>query len=804
MTASAASAPVAEPAGRTPIPLRRWILDVAATALLLGVAAAGFWPSFAGSEYLGAAIGGAVLGIAIAVVAAWRRWDVLIIAGLTVAVYFVFGGALALPDTTIGAVVPTLDTLQQLAVGGVTSWKQMLTTVAPVSGADGHLIVPFLLLLVSAVVTASLALRLTQPAWALISAGALLAAVIALGTPEPAVPVVQGALFAVVSIAWLAVRQIWMPQNAAVSVGEVDPSRANHMRMRRLVSGAVVLAVAVGAGAATSAFTAPAEVRHVLRDTIIPPFDVRDYPSALQSFRGHVRDDAENTLFTVRGLPEGARIRLAAMDEFDGQVINVTDGGPGSSSAFTPIRSNMSPDAEGLPVTLQVDVEQYSGVWMPQAGLVSEFGFTGDDADALRRSTYYSTGSGTAVVTQGLTQGDSYTVQTTVPADYSDEQLAEAEFGSVRLPKNDNVPELSTLAGEIVSEAETPAEQALALATYLSEEGFFSHGLEGEAISRAGHTSERISTLIGGDQMVGDDEQYAVAMALLAGELGIPARVVMGFYPDEKDAGAAAFAANGENLHAWVEVNFDGFGWVPFDPTPPEDQVPNDQNTKPRADPKPQVLQPPPPPQEPVDLPPTLPDDRESEDESLNIAGIIGMILLIGGISLGIIALLASPFIVIGAWKASRRRARRTADRAADRISGGWDELADRAVDYGARLVPGATRGEEARLLSDSLAVPTVTTLAERADAEVFGPRDPSAEDVDAFWKEVDGIVVGIGSEAGFWKRMKARLSLRSLLGGSALSSGFQNLKDAATARMRREPGTIENSTTEAPESETP
>ena len=211
-------------------------------------------------------------------------------------------------------------------------------------------------------------------------------------------------------------------------------------------------------------------------------------------------------------------------------------------------------------------------------------------------------------------------------------------------------------------------------------------------LSRAGHTSERITTLIGGDQMIGDDEQYAVAMALLAGELGIPVRVVMGYYPDEEQEGEAVFTATGDNVHAWVEVNFEGVGWLPFNPTPPEDQVPNDQNTKPRVDPKPQVLQPPPPPQEPVDLPPTLPDDRESEDETLNIAGIIGAILLIGGISLAIIALLMSPFIVIGAWKAAKRRSRRTAARTADRISGGWDELTDRAVDYGARL-PRVARG---------------------------------------------------------------------------------------------------------------
>jgi len=683
----------------------------------------------------------------------------------------------------------------------------MLTTVAPLAAADGHLIVPFLLALVATTLTASLALRLAHVAWALLPAGALLMLVIALGTPEPAFPIGQGLVFAVVSIVWLALRQIWAPQNMAVSVSEVDPSRASHMRMRRLLAGVAVLAVAAGAGIATSAIAAPSEPRHVFRDVIIPPFNIRDYPSPLQAFRKNVRDDVDETLFTVQGLPKGARIRTAVMDEYDGMVYNVTDGGPSSSSAFSPLRSNMSPDAEGVPVTLNIAVDGYSGVWVPTAGALSEIRFDGDRAEELRRGTYVNTATGTAVATAKLREGDQYSVDAVMPAALDDDQLAEVEFGTVAAPKQSNVPEeLTSLAAETVANAESPIEQVRALETFLAEGGFFSHGLEGEVLSRAGHTSERITTLIGGDQMIGDDEQYAVAMALLAGELGIPVRVVMGYYPDEEQDGEAVFTATGDNVHAWVEVNFEGVGWLPFNPTPPEDQVPNDQNTKPRVDPKPQVLQPPPPPQEPVDLPPTLPDDRESEDETLNIAGIIGAILLIGGISLAIIALLMSPFIVIGAWKAAKRRSRRTAVRTADRISGGWDELTDRAVDYGARLPQGRTRPEEAAAVVATLAVPRVVDLAERADADVFGPSDPTPADVEAFWSEVDTIVGGLGEDAGFWKRLKARLSLRSLLGGTAISSGLRGLREAATARVRRESATTSNSTSTpaAPESETP
>ncbi|WP_309102974.1 transglutaminase-like domain-containing protein [Microbacterium sp.] len=789
----------------TALPLRRWILDLVATTLLVGVSIVGFWPTFAGPTYLPAAIGALLLGLAIAAVSAWRRWGILIITGLTIAAYFVFGGALALPHTTIAGFIPTLDTLQQLALGVVTSWKGLLTTMAPVAAADGHLIVPFVLTLVITVLTASLALRLPLVAWALIPAGVMLVLVIALGTPEPAVPAVQGLVFAALTIAWLALRQLWAPQNAAISVSEVDPARAAHMRMRRLIAGVAVLAIAGGAGVATSAFATPTTPRHIFRDVIIPPFNIRDYPSPLQAFRKQVRDYADETLFTVRGLPKGTRIRIAAMDQFDGMVYNVTDGGPESSSAFSPLRSNMASDAEGIPVTLQIEIDEYNGVWVPGAGAVSAIHFDGDRAEELQRGTYYNGATGTAVATPRLKSGDSYTVETVIPAELSDEQLAEVDFGSVALPKQSNVPEeLTSLAAETVAEAESPIERVRALETFLAEGGFFSHGLEGEVLSRAGHTAERISTLIGGDQMIGDDEQYSVAMALLAREVGIPARVVMGFYPDEEQEGAPLFEANGDTVHAWVEINFEGVGWVTFNPTPPEDKVPNDQNTKPKVDPKPQVLQPPPPPQEPVDLPPTLPDDRESEDESLNIAGIIGAILLIGGISLGIIALLMSPFIVIGAWKAAKRRSRRAAARTADRISGGWDELTDRAVDYGARLAPGGTRVEEAVAVESSLAIPAVTALAQRADAEVFGPREPTPEDVEAFWSEVDEIVGGLGSEAGFWKRIKARLSLRSLMGDTAVSQQLQGLKDAAAARVRREPGTIKSSTSPSSESETP
>ena len=787
-----------------PLPLRRWILDLSATAVLMVVALLGFWPSFAGPSFLGAALGGMLLGLAIAGVCTWRRWGILIIAGLTIAAYFLFGGALALPHTALAGFVPTIETLKSLALGAVTSWKQLLTTVAPVSAADGHLVVPFIVALVATVTTASLALRLRQVWWALIPAASALILVIALGVPDPAFPLVQGVIFAAVTAVWMSLRVWWAPQNSAVDVSEVDPTRAAHMRTRRLLGGVAVLAVAGIAGAGLGAVAQPAEPRHVFRDAIVPPFNIRDYPSPLQAFRKNVRDQVDKTLFTVTGLPKGARVRLAAMDDWDGVVYNVTDGGPGTSSAFTPLRSNMAAGVEGKQASLRFDIGDYSGVWVPGTATEDLVAFDGARADELRRSGYHNSATGTTVVTAGLRKGDTYKVDAVFPKIPTDEELGDTPIVKMRLPELHNVPEeLSTLAAETVTDAKTPIAQVRALETYLSKKGFFSHGLGAQAhLSRAGHGAERITTLIGGTQMVGDDEQYAVTMALMAREIGIPARVVMGYYPKKDSKTGNVFKVTGDDVHAWVEVNFTGYGWLPFDPTPPEDQVPQDQNTKPRVDPKPQVLQPPPPPQEPVDLPPTVPDDRQPEDDTPNILAIIGAILAIGGVSLLVLLILSSPFIVIGAWKASRRRARRNAERTADRISGGWDELTDRAIDYGARLAPGGTRVEEAATVSAALALPAATALADRADDQVFGPNDPSQEEVDAFWAEVDALVGGLGQEAGFWKRTKARLSLRSLTGGGRVAARLQELKDAAAARVRREPGNIDSKTTRS-ESET-
>ena len=63
-------------------------------------------------------------------------------------------------------------------------------------------------------------------------------------------------------------------------------------------------------------------------------------------------------------------------------------------------------------------------------------------------------------------------------------------------------------------------------------------------------------------------QHFAGAMALMLRYLGIPARVAAGFTTGLFDEDAGVWTVADTNAHTWVEVWFDGYGWLPFDPTP--------------------------------------------------------------------------------------------------------------------------------------------------------------------------------------------------------------------------------------------
>lgn len=71
------------------------------------------------------------------------------------------------------------------------------------------------------------------------------------------------------------------------------------------------------------------------------------------------------------------------------------------------------------------------------------------------------------------------------------------------------------------------------------------------------------------ERRMGHCEYFASAMTVMLRTLGIPARYVTGFLPGEFNDVGNDFIVRASDAHSWVEVYFPGYGWIPFDPTPP-------------------------------------------------------------------------------------------------------------------------------------------------------------------------------------------------------------------------------------------
>ena len=64
-------------------------------------------------------------------------------------------------------------------------------------------------------------------------------------------------------------------------------------------------------------------------------------------------------------------------------------------------------------------------------------------------------------------------------------------------------------------------------------------------------------------------QQFAGLMAVMLRSLSIPARIGLGFAEGTPVSGEpGTYIVNGQDYHSWVEVPFNGYGYVTFDPTP--------------------------------------------------------------------------------------------------------------------------------------------------------------------------------------------------------------------------------------------
>ena len=73
-------------------------------------------------------------------------------------------------------------------------------------------------------------------------------------------------------------------------------------------------------------------------------------------------------------------------------------------------------------------------------------------------------------------------------------------------------------------------------------------------------------------------QMFAGTMTVMLRMLGIPARIGEGFTPGTRNPNRGTYNVTDRDAHAWVEVWFPQYGWMPFEPTPTR-ELPFDYST---------------------------------------------------------------------------------------------------------------------------------------------------------------------------------------------------------------------------------
>ncbi|MDR0671167.1 MAG: transglutaminase-like domain-containing protein [Oscillospiraceae bacterium] len=278
------------------------------------------------------------------------------------------------------------------------------------------------------------------------------------------------------------------------------------------------------------------------------------------------------------------------------------------------------------------------------------------------------------------------------------------------------------LAGELTQDEETSYDKARALEAYLR--GTFPYDLNTPPTPP---TRDFVDYFLF-DLRRGYCTYYASALAVMARAVGLPARYVEGFVPSSDKIGPYYYAT-GKQAHAWVEIFFEGFGWIPFEPTasfsgPWDSTRPEGIETTPTPPPD---APSPPPPSSPSAAP--TPTGGPSGDPSPD-----------GGapwrwlIPLGVLLLSAWPLLYVLRRRALLRQARRgPPDRrvslrlferivALARLTGVDPPAPDETIlEWGLRADRAAQRRE-----------PLFTAATQIAGRLRFGPEGPTAADQSA------------------------------------------------------------------------
>lgn len=173
----------------------------------------------------------------------------------------------------------------------------------------------------------------------------------------------------------------------------------------------------------------------------------------------------------------------------------------------------------------------------------------------------------TVITPLTLTPGLIYTVISEV-SDASSEMLRQAagpypqdiKKRYMRLPEMS--PEVENLARRITADKTNEYDRVVALDNYLGDN--FAYDIN---CPRQGNDENTVEFFLF-RQKRGYCEHFSTALAVMCRSTGIPARIAVGYATGELNPLTGYYEVSARDAHAWVEVYFPTYGWIPFDPTP--------------------------------------------------------------------------------------------------------------------------------------------------------------------------------------------------------------------------------------------
>jgi transglutaminase-like putative cysteine protease len=246
----------------------------------------------------------------------------------------------------------------------------------------------------------------------------------------------------------------------------------------------------------------------------------------------------------------------------------LTDQGFGSRpNTGRSIRNYNLPDPRTTADTDNASYQQYRAI-VDNTGLdqgLAPLYSTTVGIDGLTGSWNYDPAAQALFSTRTTTRGRKYTINY-LRAQYTQAQLRAAPPLSRDNPLQSqltSVPQDAQVNAEVAKLVAGKADQydkVRAIYNYFSRDNGFSYSLQ----TQTGTSGTDIESFL--KYKVGFCQQYAAAMAWMVRAAGIPARVAFGFTRGAQDGNT--YTITNRNAHAWTEVYFSGYGWVPFDATP--------------------------------------------------------------------------------------------------------------------------------------------------------------------------------------------------------------------------------------------